>query len=65
MAPVSQVVQPRFDAPATTKRSTVYLPPASLAITALTASMARTALFTMALRGSQRGSPAPRYCTQA
>ena len=56
-AAVSQVVQPRLEPPATTKRSTLRSPPASVAITALTVSIARTALFTIAPRGSQRASP--------
>ena len=55
-APTSQVVQPRFDPPETTNRSTVRRPPASLARNSWTASMARTPLLTIARRTSHVSS---------
>ena len=60
-APVSQVVQPRFDPPATTNLLTGNSPPASLAITAVIVSIARTALLTIGLRAGQVGSPVLKY----
>ena len=53
-APVSQVVQPRFDAPVTTKRDGTGFD-SSLA-QACTASIARTALLTIGKRRGQFGS---------
>ncbi|HEU4893441.1 MAG TPA: hypothetical protein VFT47_17925 [Vicinamibacterales bacterium] len=55
-APTSHVVQPRFDPPDTTNRSTVRRPPASLARNSRIASMARTPLLTIARRTSQVSS---------
>src|SRR5262245_45357375 len=63
-APVSQVVQPRLDPPATTKDFTSTLPPLSLASRAVTVSIARTALFTMGSRGIHVGSPVSMNLTQ-
>ena len=55
-AATSQAVQPRFEAPETTKLSTVVWPPASLARNSWTASIAATPLFTIASRTSQVSS---------
>jgi hypothetical protein len=56
-APVSQVVQPRFDPPATTNFLIAVLPPLSLPSSSVTVSMARTALLTIGRRGIQVASP--------
>jgi hypothetical protein len=57
-AAVVQVVQPRFEAPPTTKVSTLMRPAASLEQKAVTVSMARTAALVMGRRISHSG-PAP------
>ena len=54
---VVQVVQPRFDPPATTKVSTLALPPASLARNSVTASIARTADLVIGKRAGHFSSP--------
>src|SRR5262245_40425843 len=63
-APVSHVVQPRLEPPATTNFFTDVLPPCSLANRAVTVSIARTALLTIAKRGIQVGSPVSMYLIQ-
>src|SRR5438046_1544006 len=63
-APVSQVVQPRFDPPATTNLFTAVLPPCSLASSSVMVSIARTALLTIGSRGSQVGSRVSMYLIQ-
>ncbi len=63
-APVSQVVQPRLDPPATTNVFTSTLPPSSLARNSVTVSIARTALLTIGSRGIQSGSPVSMNLTQ-
>src|SRR5450759_2149474 len=59
-----QVVQPRFDAPATTKFFTVTAPSGNFARKSVTASMARTAALVMGRRAGQRSSPVRRYLSQ-
>jgi hypothetical protein len=59
-AAVDQAVQPRLEAPVTTKVSTVARPPSGLARNAVTASMARTAALVMGSRAGQRSSPVRR-----
>src|SRR5262245_2721634 len=54
------VVHPRLEAPATTKRETVVAPPAGDAENAVTASIARTALFVIGNWAGQRASPVSR-----
>jgi hypothetical protein len=63
-AALSQAVHPRFEAPPTTKRSTVALPPCSLALNAVTVSIARTTLFVMGSCSGQVSSPVRRYLSQ-
>jgi hypothetical protein len=63
-AAVVHVVHPRFDPPATTKRETVELPPASDAANAVTASIARTALLVMGRRAGHFSSPVRRNLSQ-
>src|SRR5438093_3915741 len=60
-AAVVHVVQPRFDAPETTKRATRFAPPSADAVNAVTASIARTALFVIGRRAGHFSSPVRRY----
>jgi hypothetical protein len=60
-AAVAHAVQPRFEAPDTTKRVTRVDPPAADAANAVTASMARTALFVIGRRAGHFSSPVLRY----
>ena len=53
-AAAAQVVQPRFDAPETTKRATLLPPPSGLAANCVMASMARTALLVIGSRAGLR-----------
>ena len=59
IAPVSQVVQPRLEPPATTKRAMFAMSSRPLESSS-SASIARTALFTMAPRGSHSALPVSR-----
>ncbi len=63
-AAVVQVVQPRFDPPATMKFATVNLPPASLFMNSWTASIAFTALLVIGRRAGQRSLPVLRNLSQ-
>ena len=63
-AAVVHVVQPRFEAPDTTKRCTARPPPAGEAVNAVTASIARTALLVIGSRAGQRSSPVRRKWSQ-
>ncbi len=63
-AAVVQAVQPRFDLPPTTNRSTTVAPPCVLAQNAVTASIARTALFVIGRRSGHVSSPVLRYLPQ-
>ena len=63
-AAVVHVVQPRLEPPDTTKRPTLWLPPAADAANAVTVSIARTALFVIGRRAGQRSSPVSRKCFQ-
>src|ERR1039457_3728760 len=60
-AAVVQVVQPRFDPPATKNFSTFTLPPFSPRQNAVTVSMARTSLFVIGRRRGHFSSPVRRY----
>src|SRR5262249_56924075 len=62
-APVSQVVQPRFDPPATTKCLIATRPPSAEARNAVAASIALTALLTIGSRATQVASPVSRNLT--
>ena len=53
---VVQVVQPRFDPPATTKSSTSTIPPCFDAENSITVSIARTTAFVIGNRASQMAS---------
>ena len=63
-AAVIQVVQPRFEPPATTNLSIGCLPPSSLAKNASTVSIARTTDLTIGNRAGQRLSPVLMYWSQ-
>src|SRR5687767_4083120 len=63
-AAVAHVVQPRFEAPETTKRFTACAPPAGDAANAVTASIARTALFVIGRRAGHFSSPVRRNLSQ-
>ena len=64
-AAVAQVVQPRFDAPETTKLATLCAPPPRWTPrTAVMASIARTALLVIGSRAGQFSSPVRRYLSQ-
>ena len=62
--PVVQVVQPRFEPPATTKRFTSFPPLSSEAANAVIVSMARTAAFVIGSRASQIASSPRRNLSQ-
>src|SRR5262249_4347834 len=62
--PVVQVVQPRFEAPATTNLSTVTFPPSLLAQKAVTVSIARTADLVMGRRAGHFSSPVRKNLSQ-
>ena len=61
---VVQVVQPRFEPPATTNRSTSLPPPSSVAAKAVIVSIARTAAFVIGSRASQISSSPRRNLSQ-
>ena len=61
---VVHVVHPRFDAPDTTNRVTSLPPPSADAVNAVTASMARTALFVIGRRAGHFSSPVRRNLSQ-
>src|SRR5438477_4103995 len=63
-AAVVQVVQPRFDPPATTKRSTFTFPPSELAQKVVMVSMARTAALVIGSRAGHLVSPVRRNLSQ-
>ena len=63
-AAVVHVVQPRFEAPETTKRPTRWLPPSADAANAVTASIARTALLVIGRRAGHCSSPVRRNLFQ-
>src|SRR3954471_10679889 len=60
-AAVVHVVHPRFDAPVTTNRLTRLAPPSGVAMNAVTASIARTALLVIGRRAGHFSSPVRRY----
>ena len=60
-AAVAHVVQPRFEAPDTTNRRTAWPPASGDAANAVTASIARTALFVIGSRAGHFSSPVRRY----
>jgi len=62
IAPVSQVVQPRFEAPETTNRS-IFLPN-SFWVTACTTSIPRVAALTIGKSSGQVASPVRTYCSK-
>lgn len=59
--PVVHVVQPRLEPPATKNLSTVFPPPSSLFMNAVTVSIARTAAFVIGSRNGHDTSPVSRY----
>ena len=61
---VVQVVQPRFEPPATTNRFTSAPPPSSVAANAVIVSIARTAAFVIGRRASQISSSPRRNLSQ-
>src|SRR3954465_15269227 len=63
-AAVVHMVQPRFEAPETTKESTFTLPPASEAQKAVMVSMAFTALFVIGNRAGHFSSPVRKNLSQ-
>src|SRR5579863_1946191 len=63
-AAVVQVVQPRFEPPHTTNRSTSTLPPSGLAQNDVIVSSARTALLVIGSRAGQRWSPVRKNLSQ-
>src|SRR4029450_10225944 len=63
-AAVVHVVQPRLDAPDTTNRATLALPPSALAANWVKASIARTALLVIGNRAGHFSSPVRRYLSQ-
>ena len=63
-AAVVHVVQPRLEAPATTKRVTSLPPPSADAVNAVTASIARTALLVIGRRAGHFSSPVRRNLSQ-
>src|SRR6188508_1818006 len=63
-AAVVHVVQPRLEAPVTTNRATLLLPPSEDAANWVTASIARTALLVIGSRAGHFSSPVRRNLFQ-